>query len=232
MLPYFFDATITEQATTITLTEETSKHAVQVLRMTEGEKMKLTNGLGLVLEVEIIAAHKKHCSVTVTNKTIVPAPSTHNTIAIGLVKNASRFEWFLEKASELGIRSIIPLITKRTEKQNFKKERMEQIVISAMLQSQQAHLSTLHEPIKYEQFIKQETISNKMIAHCVEDSAKENITNYKTKSNIVLIGPEGDFTTDEIAFALQQGFKPITLGATRLRTETAAVAAATLLQLQ
>jgi 16S rRNA (uracil1498-N3)-methyltransferase len=230
MLPYFYFNTLVNTDTLVTLTEETSKHMIQVLRMQTGAQCQLTNGKGLTAIATIVEPHKKHCVVSITELKQAQKPELQNTIAIALLKNTTRFEWFLEKAVELGIVQIVPLITQRTEKQNVKFERMQQIVISAMLQSQQSFLAQLAAPIKYDKFITQEQTQNKLIAHCLPTS-KSTVAQVKTNKNILLIGPEGDFTETEIEQALENNYQPITLGNTRLRTETAGIVGATIMQL-
>ncbi|HVE61992.1 MAG TPA: RsmE family RNA methyltransferase, partial [Chitinophagaceae bacterium] len=150
-------------------------------------------------------------------------------IGISLIKNLSRFEWFLEKATEIGVSEIIPLICKRTEKQSFKFERMNAILISAMIQSQQCWLPLLCEPVSFQKLVAQEREGQSFIAHCLPDQKEQLSTTLRNSSSIILIGPEGDFTENEIATALEKGFKPVALGNTRLRTETAGIVAATLL---
>jgi 16S rRNA (uracil1498-N3)-methyltransferase len=232
MLAYFYHKELTTTNASFNLTEDTSKHCIQVLRMQEGEQLQLTNGNGLRILAEIITAHKKNCLVKIVSSTQDVAPTKKNTIAISLVKNATRFEWFLEKVTELGILEIVPLICNRTERQLFKQERLQAIVISAMLQSQQTYLPLLHIPIKYNVFIQDKKAAKKFIAHCVE-SDKKNITTEvdNTDSQIILIGPEGDFTNEEIQLAISNNYIPVMLGETRLRTETAGVVAATLMQM-
>jgi 16S rRNA (uracil1498-N3)-methyltransferase len=145
------------------------------------------------------------------------------------LKNASRFEWFLEKATEIGVTEIIPVISKRTERQHFRFDRMNGILIAAMLQSQQTFLPVLHEPIFYSEIFKFSGCETKLIAHCVDDNKVE-IKDITISNNTqILIGPEGDFMPDEIAQALQHNYQPVTLGNTRLRAETAGIVAATLL---
>jgi 16S rRNA (uracil1498-N3)-methyltransferase len=153
-------------------------------------------------------------------------------IAISLLKNTNRFEWFLEKATEIGISEIIPLICERTEKERFRYDRMQGICISAMLQSQQTWLPVLQEPGKFESFVTQQFENcSKYIAHCMDEESKTQLHRQISKSSdqLICIGPEGDFTKTEIELALQHHFIPVSLGETRLRTETAAVVAATLL---
>jgi 16S rRNA (uracil1498-N3)-methyltransferase len=158
------------------------------------------------------------------------------TIAISLLKNSNRFEWFLEKATEIGVHAIIPLICKRTEKQKLREDRMQNILISAMLQSQQCWLPVLHKPIDYELIFRQEEIihaSQKFIAHCIEEEKRNlaDLVNETLSSQIILIGPEGDFTNEEVQLAIQNHFDAVSLGDTRLRAETAGVVAATILKI-
>ncbi len=231
MLPYFYHKDLTIAATSFNLTEETSKHCVQVLRKQEGDQLQLTNGKGLSAIVAIVTAHKKSTLVKIMSHQQHEAPTHNNTIAISLVKNASRFEWFLEKATELGIYEIIPLLCKRTERQLFKAERLQSILISAMLQSQQYWLPKMEAPIAFNDFVKNNTTAKKFIAHCIDAEKKElKILLTPQLSQVILIGPEGDFTPEEIELAITHNFVPVTLGNTRLRTETAGVVATTLMQ--
>jgi len=150
------------------------------------------------------------------------------------LKNSNRFEWFLEKATEIGINEIIPLICERTEKQKFRYDRMKGICTSAMLQSQQVWLPILHEPRPFNHLtIEQFKQSQKFIAHCIEEKKRNlsDLVNDSLPSQIILIGPEGDFTPDEIQLALQNHFIAVSLGETRLRAETAGVVAATILRI-
>jgi len=228
-LPYFYQKDIDLSKTELVLSEETSKHCVQVLRMKEGEQLQLTNGIGDLLTAEIIAANKKNCIVKIVQTANHQPQTKRISIAISLLKNASRFEWFLEKATEIGIVEIIPVISKRTERQHFRFDRMNSILIAAMLQSQQTFLPILHEPILYNEIFKSSTYETKLIAHCEEDKKVE-IKDIAISDNTqILIGPEGDFSPDEIALALQNNYQPVTLGNTRLRAETAGIVAATLL---
>jgi 16S rRNA (uracil1498-N3)-methyltransferase len=232
MLPYFYHKELNAAIVSFTLSEETSKHCIQVLRMQEGEQIKLTNGNGLCAVVEISLAHKKNCIVKIISTVQDVEPIPKNTIAISLLKNNNRFEWFLEKATELGIYEIVPLLCKRTERQVFKEERLQAILISAMLQSQQTFLPKLTMPQKFADVVSAASICNSYIAHCVEQDKKAlPELMQKGVAQLILIGPEGDFDEKEIALALTHKFIPVSLGNTRLRTETAGVVAATLLQL-
>ena len=148
-LPFFYIDDYNSSQKEIVLDEDTSRHVVQVLRMKEGEKLNLTDGKGNLITAEIIDDHKKHCAVKIIDSQLTTHNSRKVAIAISLLKNASRFEWFLEKATEIGVTEIIPLICERTEKQKFRYDRMKGICISAMLQSQQTWLPVLHEPIQF-----------------------------------------------------------------------------------
>jgi 16S rRNA (uracil1498-N3)-methyltransferase len=235
-LPFFYIEAFDASQQLITLNEETSKHVVQVLRMKQGEQLNLTDGKGSLLTAAISDAHKKHCVVQVKAVSYQPQASRKITIAVSLVKNSSRFEWFLEKATEIGVTEIIPLLCERTERQHFRFDRMKGIIVSAMLQSQQTWLPVLHEPVKFEN-LKMMQFENavKLIAHCEEtekNSLHMILNEAKGLNYIMLIGPEGDFSPAEIELALQNNFQPVSLGETRLRTETAAVVAATLLKIR
>jgi 16S rRNA (uracil1498-N3)-methyltransferase len=233
-LPFFYTNSIATSDNIVVLNEENSKHIVQVLRMQNGKQIKLTDGFGNIFLAEITDAHKKKCTVKIIERTKHETPRNKVCIAVSPVKNNSRLEWFLEKATEIGVSEIVLLMCDRTEKQNIRLDRMKGILISAMLQSQQAWLPTLEEPKKYVEYIKSVQSSNKLIAHCEENkkTSLKQITNQLINQSTILIGPEGDFTPQEIAFALENNFTPVALGNTRLRTETAALVAATLLCVQ
>jgi len=238
-LPFFYIKEYNAGQKDILLDEDTSRHIVQVLRMKVGDKLNLTDGKGNLLTAAIIDDHKKHCKVEIEATSYqLPAyrtgrPATSNiTIAISLIKNTNRFEWFLEKATEIGVNEIIPLICERTEKEKFRYDRMEQICISAMLQSQQVWLPLLHEPVKFVN-VEMWKCGNgtNYIAHCMGgNKSLLSHSHISTSSHsLICIGPEGDFTKEEVALALQNNFLPVSLGDKRLRTETAGVVAATLL---
>ncbi len=236
MLPYFYTEALTTND--VILNEDTSKHIIQVLRKKNGDAILLTDGKGTKATAIITDDNRKRCAVTIESKQTETPTKTNTTIAISLLKNASRFEWFLEKATEIGVSEIIPIICERTESEKFRHERLNGILISAMLQSQQCWLPLLHQPTSYTAIVKK-VADSKLIAHCLETektslqtALRNQLTtqrlNYST-SQLILIGPEGDFTNAEIEAALKNQFKPVTLGNTRLRTETAGLVAATLL---
>lgn len=230
-VPFFYYAHYQTGQQQITLDEDTSKHIVQVLRMVNGEAVNLTDGKGHLLQCTITEAHKKHCTVAVSKTDFTDAPSRQIHIAIGLLKNANRWEWFLEKATEIGVSYITPLLTKRTEKDKFRFDRMQTICISAMLQSQQVWLPILAEPMAYDKFISSKKEGLQLIAHCEEGQERLQLAamDIPDGETTLLIGPEGDFTVEEIALALQQQYKAVSLGVTRLRTETAGIVGAALL---
>jgi len=233
VLPFFYITGYDAAQKEIQLDEETAKHVVQVLRMKAGEQLQLTDGKGNLLTAVIVDGHKKHCRVEIKTTSNQPPATRNITIAISLLKNANRFEWFLEKATEIGISEIIPLLCERTEKEKFRQERMQGIIISAMLQSQQCWLPVLHEPIAFKEAVGQAQQQQKFIAHCIEDSKRNlsDLVNESLSSQIILIGPEGDFTAAETDLAIQNHFDAVSLGDTRLRAETAGVVAAAILKI-
>lgn len=235
-LPIFYIESAAAVNAILTLPEEPSKHIIQVLRKQVGDKVQLTDGQGHLLTAEIVDDHKKKCGVRIAEAQYT-APATRSiTVAISLLKNTSRIEWFLEKVTEIGVQAIIPLLCERTEREHFRHDRMNSILVSAMLQSQQSWLPVLHQPVGYEQLFRLEDVmkyEQKFIAHCIEGDRKElrQEVNVAAASQLILIGPEGDFTPAEIELALQHQFVPVVMGENRLRTETAGVVAATLLKI-
>ncbi|MEP7256275.1 MAG: 16S rRNA (uracil(1498)-N(3))-methyltransferase [Ferruginibacter sp.] len=232
-LPFFYKEDINVTIPGVVLDEDTSKHIVQVLRMQNGEQLQLTDGKGNLFTTEITDNNRKRCAVKIIEKFKIQNSKLKISIAISLIKNSSRFEWFLEKATEIGVTEIIPLLCERTEKTVFKFERMKSILVSAMLQSQQCWLPLLHEPTKFEQLIISATHQQKFIAHCMNEEKRNlsDMVNGYLNSQVILIGPEGDFAKEETDLAVQHHFIPVSLGNTRLRTETAGIVAATLLKL-
>jgi len=229
--PFFYIEPADISSGIVQLNEETSKHIVQVLRMTRDEFIQLTDGKGNLYTCKIIDDHRKKCIVRIEEKGFTESRPVKITIAISLIKNNTRFEWFLEKATEIGVFAIIPLLCERTEKQNFRAERMRSILISAMLQSQQTWLPLLGEPARYEHYLISTPVSKRFIAHCAEDKKTDlaKIILDDPGEKLILIGPEGDFSKNEILLALENKFVPVALGNSRLRTETAGLVAATLL---
>jgi 16S rRNA (uracil1498-N3)-methyltransferase len=227
-LPLFHFPELQVSHGTIHLTEEIRKHAFTVLRMQADEQLMLTDGKGFSATADIIQADKKQLIVALGEKVAHPDPSKKMILGISLLKNTARFEWMLEKVTEIGITEIIPLLAERTERQHFRQDRFQQILVSACLQSGQFHFPVLHEPVKLATVYSMNLPSNKFIAHCMEGDKPQ--LKGQTADSILLIGPEGDFTHEELDLAVQHQFKPVGLGESRLRTETAGIVGAVLLR--
>lgn len=209
------------------LPEEEAKHAVRVLRLTEGSELLLTDGKGSFYKAVIEQANPKHCAVTILEQWQQPALWNFNLhIAVAPTKNIDRMEWFCEKATEIGVNTITCLSCRYSERKEIKTARLEKILVSAMKQSQKATLPVLQGMTAFKDFVNQPFDGRKFIAHCEEGEKPLLKQLYKPGENaLILIGPEGDFSPEEIALATQQGFEPISLGESRLRTETAALVA-------
>lgn len=232
-LPFFYSEESATPGATVTLDETTSRHVIQVLRMKKGDQLLLTNGKGKKWQASIVDQVKRNCVVQVGEETEVAQSSRQITIAVSLLKNTSRFEWFLEKATELGIHTIVPVICDRTERTHFRFDRMKNILVSAMLQSQQCWLPEMPEPVSFKQWVTGSADAVKLIAHCMDlPKTPLSAMHAELGNKSICIGPEGDFTDEELSLALDHQFKPVSLGSTRLRTETAALVAAVLLAIQ
>ena len=209
------------------LSEEESKHAVRVLRLAVGDEVTLIDGKGGLYKAEIKDAHPKRTILQINQVTAEFNKRNHYLhIAIAPTKNLDRVEWFLEKATEIGIDEISLIICQRSERKEAKAERLNKIITSAIKQSIKAYHPVLNAPVNLSQFLKQPFDGQKFIAHC-DDGEKVELAQSIKKQNryLILIGPEGDFTPAEVDAALQNGYKAITLGESRLRTETAALEA-------
>ncbi|OAB77934.1 16S rRNA (uracil(1498)-N(3))-methyltransferase [Cochleicola gelatinilyticus] len=223
----FYTPHTKETDTEIVFEKEESRHLGKVLRKKEGDRIHCTNGSGFFFEVELISVHQKQCVAKILKaEKQAPLPySLH--MAVAPTKLNDRFEWFLEKATEIGITEITPIICDHSERKVIKPERYEKILVSAMKQSLKAYLPKLNEAIPLEKFLAisdKETLS--CIAHCEETNKKSFKSQLRPKTSVViLIGPEGDFSTSEIENAIASNFIPVSLGNSRLRTETAAVVA-------
>ncbi len=222
---YNLNITATEQQFTFDKIE--SKHIVKVLRKKEGDTLYITNGKGLLFNAQITIANEKKCIVSISN--IVEKPKVRSYklhIAIAPTKNNDRFEWFLEKATEIGIDEITPIICDRSERKVLKIERMQKIIEAASKQSLTYHFPKLHTPSTFKDFVSNQKAKHLFIAHC-EDQAKQSLQSQLDQASdiAILIGPEGDFSLSEIKMALLQGYTPIHLGESRLRTETAGIVA-------
>ena len=224
-IPYFYEPGINSKNSFIVLSEETSRHCIQVLRMKAGNVLNLTDGCGKIFTASIINEHKKACEVKIQDSRFLPQKEKVVCIAISLLKNNNRFEWFLEKATETGVQKIIPILSERTERHHFRHERMNNILVAAMLQSEQCWLPVLTNPENFIDVIQNTIYGKRLIAHC-EDEKKKHIKDVFFDQDVqILIGPEGDFTPGEIEMALRHAYQPVSLGNTRLRTETAGVVA-------
>jgi 16S rRNA (uracil1498-N3)-methyltransferase len=229
-IPYFFEENFYNEPF-LSLSESTSKHIVQVLRLQVDEAVMITDGKGQKIECRLTQADKRAAKVEVLKRH--QQTKTGNKIAIGIspIKNIGRFEWFLEKATEIGIDEIILLNCDHTEKQNVRYDRLHNILVSAMLQSRQSWLPVLIPLINFTNAIPAFNYSQKLIAHCNDGEKALFGSLEKINDTVILIGPEGDFSHEEVAFAAQNNFKAVSLGSTILRTETAGIAAAILLKL-
>ncbi len=214
-----------------TLDEEESKHCIRVLRMSAGDPLSVTDGQGNLYRCEVVEADPRRCRIRVIecHEQFERLPY-RLTMAVAPTKNADRFEWFLEKATEVGVEAIVPLETEHSERRSFKAERGEKVITAAMKQSLKAYRPVLHPLTAFRKVVEQPFDGRKFIAHC--DAARTPVgkaylahTLQRGESALVFIGPEGDFSPAEIDCAIAHGFEEITLGPQRLRTETAAVVA-------
>jgi 16S rRNA (uracil1498-N3)-methyltransferase len=209
------------------LPQEESKHCIRVLRLKKGDLVHLTDGKGNLFETRVINDNDKHCSLEIVN--VLPEFGKRNFalhLAVAPTKNISRFEWFLEKAAEIGIDSISPLICENSERRTVNFERLNKVLIAAMKQSLKAYLPRLTKPVDFKQFIRTETNFDRYIAYCSQNYRDElKAIGKPGHETLIFIGPEGDFSLAEIDLAISCGVKPVSLGPSRLRTETAAVVA-------
>ena len=211
----------------IILSAEESKHATKVLRKKEGDILNFTDGKGGFYKAKITVADTRKCRLEIiSSEQKEKQHNYHLHIAIAPTKNMDRFEWFLEKATEIGIDEITPIICHHSERKAIKTERCNRILLSAMKQSLKFHVPKLNEAISLNDFIKQDFEGTKYIAHCEEGNKTELKEKKKEKRTLILIGPEGDFSATEIEMVLQYQFKAVSLGTSRLRTETAGIIAA------
>nr|WP_319267375.1 16S rRNA (uracil(1498)-N(3))-methyltransferase [uncultured Draconibacterium sp.] len=211
----------------VILNETESKHAIRVLRLSERDEIELIDGKGGFYRARITDANPKKCKLSIIDsQTEFGKKDFHLHIAIAPTKNIDRTEWFLEKCTEIGIDEITPLLSEHSERKVIKPERLEKILVSAMKQSVKAYLPRLNELTKLSDLLQQATETKKYIAHCIEGE-KPHLKNVVKPGEkvLILIGPEGDFSPEEVNLALQSGFKAISLGDARLRTETAGVVA-------
>lgn len=215
------------------LDEEESRHLITVLRRKVGDPLQITDGQGNFYETEISETAKRYALARIVTKTVAPAERPFKLhLAIAPTKQIERLEWFLEKATEIGVDEITPLLCKRSERETIRHDRLEKVLVSAMKQSLRARLPKLNELTRFSAFAKSATESCKRIAWCSDDPLPH-LTAAITPSQdmVIAIGPEGDFSPDEIKVALENGFSGVSLGAARLRTETAGLLAVTAVNL-
>jgi len=222
----FYNPNISENDISFNFNKDESRHIVKVLRKKSGDLLHITNGNGWLFEGELTLVDTKHCTINIISKALKEKRSYNLHIAVAPTKMNDRYEWFLEKATEIGVETITPIICDHSERKVVKTERFEKIIQSAMKQSLQFYLPKLNPPIAFKDFVNQNFTDQKFIAHC-EDTDKTALkSKLKSKQDCtILIGPEGDFSVKEIEIALLHNFIPVTLGETRLRTETAAITA-------
>lgn len=222
----FYNSSINENSTSFIFDKEESKHIIKVLRKKDGDILFVTNGLGYLFKTAITLASDSKCNVSILSFEKMASSLHPLHLVVAPTKMNDRYEWFLEKATEIGIQEITPIICDRSERKVINKERFEKIILTAMKQCNASYLPKLNEAISFKDFIKQEFDGILLIAHCEETDKKslKSVLEKNTKTTI-LIGPEGDFSEKEIEAALANNFIPVTLGNTRLRTETAAVVA-------
>ncbi|MFD0862464.1 16S rRNA (uracil(1498)-N(3))-methyltransferase [Sungkyunkwania multivorans] len=222
----FYEPSLTEDTKQFSFDKEESKHIHKVLRKKENDILHITNGRGWIFEAKIVIADQKNCVADIIKAREQPERNYYLHLAVAPTKMNDRYEWFLEKATEIGVHEITPIICEHSERKIIKTERFEKILQSAMKQSLQYHLPKLNPAISFKEFIKHKFKGQLFIAHC-EDTYRYSIKRKVAADHkvTILIGPEGDFSVEEIELAKEAGFTPISLGSTRLRTETAAVVA-------
>jgi 16S rRNA (uracil1498-N3)-methyltransferase len=222
----FYNPNINETQTSFVFDKEESKHIIKVLRKKESDILHVTNGLGFLFTTEITIASDSKCTVKIISFEKQEAPKFRLHLAVAPTKMNERYEWFLEKATEIGIQEITPIICEHSERKVIKIDRFHKILESAMKQSLHYYLPKLNEPIAFKDFVKTQKEGQLFIAHCEETDKKSLKKELKTNQDVtILIGPEGDFSVKEIEQAIASHFIPVSLGATRLRTETAAIVA-------
>ena len=222
----FYSPTITEATEIFSFDKEESKHIIKVLRKKDTDILHVTNGLGFLFTTEITLASDSKCTVKIISFEKAPPSKFRLHLAVAPTKMNDRFEWFLEKATEIGIHEITPIICDHSERKVINIERFDKILLAAMKQSNEVYLPKLNNAVTFREFINLKQEGLKMIAHCEETDKRTLKSVLKPNQELtMLIGPEGDFSEKEIALALNNDFIPVSLGNTRLRTETAAIVA-------
>ena len=222
----FYNGDLSSDHKDIRFSKEESRHIIKVLRKSTGDQLFITNGQGDLFTAEISVADTKNCIANIIAYETKASRPYKLHMAVAPTKSNDRFEWFLEKATEIGVDEITPIICDNSERRVIKTERLEKIILSAMKQSLSCYLPILNSATPVSSFMEGQIKGQKFIAHC-EDSHKASFkTEIEPASHVtILIGPEGDFSIKEIDLAIQHSFKPVSLGSSRLRTETAAITA-------
>ena len=222
----FYNPTITESTEVFSFDKEESKHIIKVLRKKDTDLLYVTNGLGLLFKTEITLASDSKCTVKIISFEKSAPSKYHLHLAVAPTKMNDRYEWFLEKATEIGIHEITPIICDRSERKVINTERFDKIILTAMKQCNQLYLPKLNSAMTFKEFVKLKNEGLQLVAHCEETDKKTLKSVLVPNENItMLIGPEGDFSEKEIEAALENNYIPVSLGNTRLRTETAAIVA-------
>ncbi len=222
----FYQENITETTTLFSFDTSESKHITKVLRKKEDDILHLTNGKGYLFTTKITDANPKKCIVKIIKSEQKPAKNYYLHLVVAPTKNNERYEWFLEKVTEIGVHEITPIICEHSERKIIKPERFKKIIQTALKQSLHYYLPKFNDAISYKNFLKQDFDGQLFIAHCKNTERKtlkrKALADHKIT---ILIGPEGDFSDTEVKLAIQKGFIPVSLGKHRLRTETAAIVA-------
>lgn len=223
---YFYHPGLDTSVTQFSFPPEESRHIVKVLRRKEGDILNITNGKGHVFRAKITMVDPKRCTAQVldSKKSLPPRSELH--LAVAPTKKLDRFQWFLEKATEIGVTEVTPILCQRSERKKLATDRLQRIMGEAMKQSLRSYLPRLNDPVPYQEFLAREHPGLRFIAHCEKDEKMDLKRRVAAdKDVLILIGPEGDFTRGEIDAACKCGFLPVSLGESRLRTETAALVA-------
>lgn len=224
----FYNPDLDENSPLFTFPTEESKHIIKVLRKKEGDIVNITNGKGYLFESKIINADVRRCKVEIISNSYQQHKEPGLHLVVAPTKMNDRYEWFIEKATEIGVTQITPIICTNSERKIIKTDRLQKVLQSAMKQSLHFHIPVLNDPISFQDFINLNLKDQLFIAHCEETNKTElKDRMVKSKNATILIGPEGDFSSKEIKIALEKGFLPVALGTSRLRTETAAIYAST-----
>jgi 16S rRNA (uracil1498-N3)-methyltransferase len=222
----FYNAKVDNSATQFSFPEEESRHIVRVLRKQVGDELQITNGKGYIFTAKIIDANEKRCKIEVVSKVKKHQKMHWLHMVVAPTKSNERYEWFLEKATEIGVNEITPIICANSERKTLKMERLKKVLLSAMKQSNRSYLPKLNDLITFDEFLNKEHKGLRFIAHCKDDEKMDLKRRVAAdKDVIILIGPEGDFTKQEINRSYELGFLPVSLNEGRLRTETAAIIA-------